>query len=221
MSAPVPVTDDISASGIRTHTAYDLEKTLVSFIEQIFADAYRLDNPAVNRLQATRVENPILPPEPSVPYDYTERAQTLEGKVAPTVERGRVPRTVTGELDLDKLPDFPHIIVQAVKAKVHTDDTHVTVKILVGAYDENPDGGGYQDVLNMIEAVAIAITSYGQAGIDQAYPIVLPFTWMIVEANTFPHFLGELETVWQLPSGRPMPDDPRVTLGDVPTYGDI
>ena len=73
-------------------------------------------------------------------------------------------------------------------------------------YDENPDGGGYQDCLNMAEAIVIALTSFGQGAIDDAYPIVMPINWQLNENDTFPHFIAELTTQWELPSGRPMPD---------------
>lgn len=182
--------------GVRTHDVNDLEKTLVKFIQQIFSDAYRLDNPAVNLLQPD-----------VVPFDATERAQALEGKVAPQVVRGQVPADLTGVIDTTKLPDCPAIIVTAVSASVRNTDTIATVKMLVSAYDENPDGSGYQDVLNMLEAMAIALTSFGQAGLDKAYPIVMPLEWSRKEGSAyFPHFIGEMTTQWQLPSGRPMPD---------------
>jgi len=193
MGAPTPVFDvDL---GIRTHTSYDLEKTLVAFIQNLFEDAYRLDNPEVNFLQPA-----------TVPFDYTQRAEALEGKQPPQVRRGRVPRTVTGEINVDELPNFPAIIVQTISASVRASDTLLTVRIFANAYDENPNSGGYQDCINMMEVMAIAFTSFGQGALDKAYPIVMPFEWKVLEPHTFPHFIGEMLTVWQLPSSRPMPD---------------
>jgi hypothetical protein len=184
-----------------------LEKALVTFIENLFVDAYRLDNPGVNALQASEPAHPIQPPDTEqVPWDPTGRAQTLQGKVPPQVVRGAVARTVTGEIDLNQVPNVPAINVQAIKARVANDETHVTVRIYVTAYDENPNQSGYQDVLNMIEAMVIALTSWGQMGIDGSYPIILPMEWQLLDNRTFPHFIGEMMTVWQLPSARPMPD---------------
>jgi hypothetical protein len=188
--APIPVNPD----SIRLHTAFDLEATLVTFLTRIFA-GQRLDNPTLNLAQPG-----------VVPFDYTERAQTLALKQPPRVERGRVPRTVTGEIAVDKLPDCPNIIVQAIKAKIEIAETFVTVKLCFSAYDENPDSQGYQDVLNMIETAAIALTSFGQAAIDKAYPIVMPIEWSMIEAECFPHFVGEMTTQWELPSARPWVD---------------
>jgi hypothetical protein len=80
------------------------------------------------------------------------------------------------------------------------------VRVFVNAYDENPDCSGYQDVLNMAEALAIALTSFGQGAIDESYPIVMPIDWKLIESHTFPHFICEMTTNWELPSGRPLPD---------------
>jgi hypothetical protein len=148
-----------------------------------------------------------IPPDgPIVSYDPTERAQTLTGKVPPQVFRGRVPRTVTGAVDFDKLPDFPSITVQSIEAKIEPLVTHVTVRIFFHAYDENPNSQGYLDVINMIEVVSQALTSYGQKGINDAYPIVMPIEWKLIEEHTFPHYIGEMITRWELPSARPLPD---------------
>jgi hypothetical protein len=208
MTAPAPLT----AQGVIS--AFDLEAALVDFLTLLF-DHARLDNPTLNLAQATQPTHPIAPPDkPLLSFDTKLRAQTLILKVPPRVVRGRVPRTVTGEIALDKLPDVPSIIVQAVSAKVANDSTIVTTRLLFTAYDENPDGQGYQDVLNMLEAATIALTSFGQRGIAEAYVIVLPLEWKLVEPDCFPHYLGEMTTQWELPSGRPLPDAD--TFGIVP-----
>jgi hypothetical protein len=200
-----------SAIDIKAHTAYDLEVTLVAFIDKLFNQAYRFDNPTLNLAQVTaptQLEPRVVrdPDEPPVSYDPTARAQTLYLKVAPRVVRGRVPRTVAGEIDAEKLPDVPSIIVQCVSAHVQADETIATVRILVTVYDENPNSAGYQDALNMLEAMAIALTTFGSGALDAAYPIVMPIDWKLHEEDTFPHFIGEMTTQWELPSGRPLPD---------------
>jgi hypothetical protein len=193
---PEPVTPLSRDFGRRAQSVFDLEKTLIGFLTRLFTSA-RLDNPTLNLAQ------PAV-----VPFDTTARAQTLDLKVAPRIDRGRVPRTVTGEIATDRLPDCPSIIVQAIAGNVRNDETVVTVRMLFSAYDESPDGGGYQDVLNMIEAAALALTSFGQAGIDKSYPIILPIDWKLIEGDTLSHFIGEMTTNWELPSARPMPDAP-------------
>jgi len=203
---PEPVTPPEDDTGRRAQSVYDLEETLVRFIRKLVTP-YRFDNPTLNLAQATRPEHPIDPPDlPTVPFDYKQRAQTLTLKVPPRVERGRVPRTVAGEIAVDKLPDCPAIILQAISGKVENNETIVAVRICVNAYDENPDSHGYQDVLNIVEAIAMALTSYGQQGIDKAYPIVMPIDWKYIEADTFPHYIADMTTQWQLPSARPLPD---------------
>lgn len=196
---PEPITPPAQDYHARAHTVYDLEVTLVAFIKRLVS-GNRLDNPTLNLGQ----------PE-IVPFDYKERAQTLILKVVPRVLRGTFPRTVTGDIAIDKLPDFPAVIIQAVSGHIEKDETTVTARIFVCTYDENPDGGGYQDALNVTEAIATALTSYGQQALDKAYPIILPIEWKTLEADTFPHYVVEMTTQWQLPSGRPMPDR---TLGE-------
>jgi hypothetical protein len=205
-TAPLPI-EDLPRGETRVHTAFDLEAALVRFLTVLYRGA-RLDNPTLNLSQATSPQLDIVrgPDEPPVSYDPTLRAQTLALKQPPRVVRGRIPRTVTGEIDANRLPDVPNVIVQAVKGKIEVDETIVTARICFTVYDENPDSQGYQDVLNMMEAAAIALCSFGQAALEQAYPIVLPIDWTIPEVDTFPHFIGEMTTMWELPSGRPMPD---------------
>jgi hypothetical protein len=206
--APLPF--DPAQVNIRIHTAFDLEAALVRFLTQLFIGA-RLDNPTLNLSQATAPQLDIVrgPDDPPVSYDPLLRAQTLALKVAPRVVRGRIPRTVTGEISADKLPDVPNIIVQVVSANVMKDVTHATVRLLFTCYDENPDSEGYQDVLNMIETAAIALTSFGQGAIEDAYPIVMPIEWKLIEPDCWPHFVGEMTTQWELPSARPFPDPER------------
>jgi hypothetical protein len=211
---PEPVTPPENDTGRRALSVYDLEKTLCGFLERLLSP-YRLDNPTLNLAQATAPEPPIvMDPDEVVPYDPDGRAATLMLKVAPRIVRGRVPRTVTGAIEIDKLPDCPAVIVQVVAAKIENDRTYATVKILVSAYDEDPDSGGYQDCQNLSETIWQALTSFGQQAIDKAYPIVMPIEWKLVEADTFPHFIAELTTTWELPSARPLPDSE--TFGIVP-----
>jgi hypothetical protein len=205
---PVPLTSP--DFGVRAHSVYDLEVTLVKFIKQL-VDPYRFDNPTLNLAQQPGAFPKSYDPDsPPVSYDPTARAQTLALKVAPRVERGRVPRTVTGEIAVDRLPDVPAILVQAVAATVSLADSHtsknVTARILVNAYDENPDSGGYQDCTNIIEALEIALTSFGSGALNDAYPLIFPIEWKLIEEDTFPHYIAEMTTNWQLPAGRPMPD---------------
>jgi hypothetical protein len=200
MGAPQKLTNP--DFGVRGQTAYDLEVQLVKFLTQLFG-FQRLDNPAVNALQPN-----------AVPFDPVERAQSLTGKVPPQITRGRVPRTVTGEIDVTQLPNVPSIIVQATSGHVETKSTFVEAKICASAYDENPNSQGYQDVLNMIETMALALTSYGQKGIDESYVIVLPMDWKLHEEDTAPYFAGEIISKWELPSARPLPD--LETFGIIP-----
>jgi len=199
MPAPEPVTPEEREFYVRTPSCPDLELTLVKFFHRIFDIPYRLDNPTRNLMQPD-----------VVPFDPEQRAEMLEGKVPPRIEQGRIPRTVTGEIDSTKLPDVPAIIVQAIAARIALNDSQteklVTARILVSIYDEDPKSHGYQDALNITEAIELALTSFGQQGIDKRYVINLPLNWQLAEQDTFPHFVSEMTTQWWLPAGRAMPD---------------
>ena len=206
MAAPEPVTPPLQEFHVRVRSANDLEVTLVKFLKRIF-DVYRLDNPTLNLAQQPGAFPKEYDPDgPPISYDPATRAAQLYLKVPPRIERGYVPRTVTGEIEVDKLPDCPAIIVQCVSANVANDVTIATVRIYVNVYDENPDSGGYQDALNIVEAIAMALGSFGKQAIDHAYPIVMPLEWKLVEADTFPHFIAEMTTRWEMATPRPMPD---------------
>lgn len=188
-------------AGMRCQTAFDLEVTLVKFLTKLF-DHLRLDNPTVNLAQPDGVS-----------YDPTDREQTLVGKVAPQIVRGRIPRTVTGEIALDKIPDVPAVIIQSVSAKMTNTPAEsacnrVTTKILFANYDENPDSQGYQDALNMVEAASIALMQFGPVGLDEAYVMDPPLEWHMMDAETtFPHYLAELTCDWLLQIPAPFAKD--------------
>jgi hypothetical protein len=196
MTTPTPISP--ANVTVRCRTAFDLELTLVKFLTNLFGGT-RLDNPTVSLAQPA-----------TVPYDYTERAEALDYKVPPKVVRGRIPRTLTGEVALDKISDVPVIIVQSTGGKINNAPAEMafdrtTTRILFVGYDENPDSQGYQDILNLIETAKAALTSFGQGGLDNAYPILFPIEWKI-DSEAWPHFIGEISCDWQLPSTRPMPD---------------
>src|SRR5262245_49750088 len=186
----------------------DMEEELVAFLNEVL-NGMRLDNPSVNELQQTgKFPKSYDPDEPPVPFDPTARAQTLAGKVPIRIVRGRVPRTVTGEINASDLPNVPNLIIQVLNAEIQVRETFVGVRILGSTYDENPDGSGYQDLTNIMERAQIAICSFGQAGIGNKYVIQLPFMWHHYENTTFPHFVAELNVKFEFPSGRPLPDSP-------------
>jgi len=191
MSLPEPVTPLNRDTGRRALSAFDLERTIAEFLFDLL-DGQRLDNPTVNLAQPNEV-----------PFDGAARSQTLIGKQPPQVVRGRIPRTVTGEINADALPQVPSVIVQVVSGRYDTGDGSATLRMLVTTYDENPDGQGYQDCLNLTETITNALCSFGQTVIDKAYSIVLPCEWKMIEPDSFPHYLAEITTQWMLPASSP------------------
>jgi hypothetical protein len=73
----------------------------------------------------------------------------------------------------------------------------VTINILFGAYDDNPNYQGHQDVVDMFE---ITRTALWQAQIiDGTIGLRAPFDFEVQE-DYFPHFFGLLTTTWALPT---------------------
>ena len=172
----------------RALSVFWLERTLIKYLQDLLS-GLRLDNPEVNELQPDQV-----------PYDFKARSESLIGKVPPKVYRAQIPRTVTGVVDVARLPNVPAVILQAVSGTVATepDSSNATVRILCNVYDENPEGTGGEDLLNLTEKIFLNLGSDGQDVIDRTAAIVMPITWLISE-ETFPHWVSEITTNWELP----------------------
>jgi hypothetical protein len=133
-------------------------------------------------------------------------SQYLPQPKGPTVKpRGEpeiVPDGVYGPEDFEA--NFPCIIVKfdegTDKEENTSDATRVTVRILVGVYDESPDCQGYRDVMNIIEMIRqdLLTTRY----LDRKYKLEMPFKWYLFEDQPWPVFFGQIETVWE--TGRPL-----------------
>ena len=131
--------------------------------------------------------------------------QPKRPKVKPRGEEPQDPQEnndVYGPVDFEE--NFPCIIVKldeaTDKAENVADATRISVRILVGAYDESPDWQGYRDVLNIIETVrqTLLIEVY----LAKKYKLEMPFKWYLFEDQPWPVFFGQIETVWE--TGRPI-----------------
>jgi hypothetical protein len=85
-----------------------------------------------------------------------------------------------------------------------------TVRMIISSYDEGLESLGYQDVLNMCEALNIAWWSFRV--IDHAYPFKLFCEWAMVERDTRPYFIAEMTSLWELPAPSPLTDDMQRTV---------
>jgi hypothetical protein len=177
-------------------TADDLEETLVKFVERLF----RPDSFGTNQLaMAQPREHPaFIEPSPEVEDNEPGRERALRLRRPPRVVAGWIPRTVTGVIDPEHIPDYPAIIIQVVQVEYALDQALATARLLIGAYDPEPDFQGFKDCLYMCEALALAFL--GWRVIDDSYSLVAPVKWSMLDIDTFPHFFAELTTLWQLPT---------------------
>lgn len=166
-----------------------LERTLRDYIEREL-EPYRLDNAQVN----------IVQPD-EVPFDPDERARSLVLKMPPVVVTGHPPKTVTGVYDTSALPQSPYVAVRAISGRSTFHDTGpfetCTVELVLSTYDQNPNRHGYQDLLNIVDVLQNAF--FRDRVIDEAYSLVAPITWSLLDAVPFPYWQAEVTTQWQLP----------------------
>lgn len=199
-------------------TADGLEKTLVKFLERLFrhqllktnrlALAQPIDREPFEETcpEAPRhVYSSVPYEEISVPPEIEPDDPALALMQPPKIVAGWIPRNVTGLISLDQVPDYPVIILQTTGVEYQYDEAVATVRLLIGAYDEDPDYQGYKDCLNMAEAIAHAFFAWRV--IDDSYSLVPPAKWAMIEADTFPHFLAEMTTQWELPTATWLGDD--------------
>lgn len=163
------------------------EMVLVEFLEKLFRNY---------RFHTTR--EPFQPDHPYNPEDQSESNLWI-GRKAPAVVRGFIPLNVSGVIDPQMIPDYPRVVVQAKKtADVFghgNTESLVTINILFGAYDPNPDRQGYRDVLNMFEAARIAL--WEEQIIDNTIALREPFEFEM-QSDYFPYFFGLLTSTWTL-----------------------
>lgn len=173
----------------RMMNLWGAEVVLVDFLSDVFADW---------RLHTSRI--PFQPDHPFNPEDQSETDEWI-GRKPPAVYRGFIPRNVTGVINAQMIPDYPSIVVQAKKTSdvfpSGNKESEITMHILFGAYDPNPNYRGYQDVLNMFEATRMAL--WKAQIIGETIGLREPFEFEMQD-DYFPHFFGLLVSTWTLPT---------------------
>lgn len=165
------------------------EMVLVKFLRDLF-----------NHWRFRTTREPFAPDHPYNPEDQSQ-SNTWISRRPPAVVRGFIPLNVSGIIDPQLIPDYPRIVVQAKKsADVFghgNTESLITINILFGAYDPNPDRQGYRDVLNMFEAARIAL--WEEQIIGGTIALREPFEFEM-QSDYFPYFFGLLVSTWTLPT---------------------
>ena len=102
--------------------------------------------------------------------------------------------------------NFPCVVVKlgdvTDREEGSLDQTRINVNILVGIYDENKDNQGYRDVWNIIEVIRQDLLTMPARVLSERYRLEMPLKSYMFNDDTWPVYLGQLETVWE--TGRPL-----------------
>jgi len=133
--------------------------------------------------------------------------QHLPRPKGPTVKpRGQDEEESDGDMygPEDFEENFPCIVVifddGTDKEENAPDATRISVRILIGVYDESPGEQGYRDVMNIMETIRQELLK--ERYLDRKYRLEMPFKWNLFQDQPWPVFFGQIETVWE--TGRPL-----------------
>ncbi|WP_312117946.1 hypothetical protein [Brevibacillus reuszeri] len=92
--------------------------------------------------------------------------------------------------------DFPFIIVRAMGGEDRTDGASASINLLVGTHSKDDDG--FMDVMNIIEDVRQALLKNRIVG--GSFRLELPLKWKLFEEQPWPGWIGEINTLWTIPT---------------------
>lgn len=159
---------------------------LKKFIEENTKDIILSVRPVKNKtLPATRTRGPAQEPQEDA---ITNRA---------------------AEVHIMRLPDkdaetnrIPYILLQFLTGKdehkpAEQPDSECNVRIVVATYSE--DGGeGAVDLLNVLTRIRVALLKAGEVG--KQFLLRKPLEYVIYPDETNPYYLGEMLTIWEMPT---------------------
>jgi hypothetical protein len=124
--------------------------------------------------------------------------------IPPSVYSGYIPAHVTGDTDVNVIPDYPSIIVQATKGRHTYIEGFVTAEIVVGCYNDDLKMRGYRDVLNLIMNITTAL--WQQNPIGNNYSLQEPYEWMMLDSTKHPYYRGHITSTWLINTPSPQRD---------------
>ncbi|MEC1744122.1 hypothetical protein [Schinkia azotoformans] len=105
-------------------------------------------------------------------------------------ETEKVPQVLTGFLPSKRSaygPDFPFVIVRALKGSDASEQSTVTIRLYIGTYSED-EKNGWRDVTNIIERIRTEILK--QRVIGKKFKVELPIEFEIPEEQPIPEWFG-------------------------------
>ena len=104
--------------------------------------------------------------------------------------------------DETEIDPFPYAIVRIDSGLIETqtDPYKVSLLILFGAFDDDPNNQGHRTILEMIELVQ----QHYEEHPDLAGQFVFtdPCNWALQEEESFPYFFGGIEITFKVPAPR-------------------
>ena len=119
------------------------------------------------------------------------------------------PLTRAAEVHLMRLPDkdaetnrIPYILLQLLTGVDDQEagkepDSDCRIRIVVATYSED-GGAGSMDLLNVITRIRVALLKAGVIG--KQFTLRKPLEYMINPEDTGPYYLGEMLTIWGIPT---------------------
>lgn len=112
--------------------------------------------------------------------------------------------------------NFPCVVVHVDDWIDEPEQATVNVRVLIGAYDENPDAQGYRDVMNVAEHIRQFLMI--NPVLQRRYRLKLPLQGELFDGQPWPVFFGQLRTSWtaKRPAGLPNRKDGDYNNGTYP-----
>lgn len=110
---------------------------------------------------------------------------------APRVFNGYLPPKRSGYDD-----DFPFVVVRPDSGEVDTEQTTVSVSIVIGCYTEEFDG--HEHCLNVMSRIRNALTMMENNTLANRYVLSYPISWSVLEDQPYPQWQLDMETKWTM-----------------------
>ena len=134
---------------------------------------------------------------------YRSNEQT-DGKVAPRVYSGFIPRDEVGSIIPGEITTYPAIIIGVKRGQQSWDSETVTVEVIIGCFDDSLDQQGYSDVVNLVQRLKERLRF--EDIIRERFPIRMPLQWEINRkasqagsgVNAYPYWFGEMQLTFEM-----------------------
>lgn len=139
----------------------------------------------------------MLKYDPSTPSETDPLA--IETNGPPIVHAGMIPRElVSGFYDIEKIPQWPFILVQLTDGFDTVPEGGVATKITAGVWDEDEMCQGYRHAVYLIRKIARGIWFEGDLVNSFSFNPRDRMNWRVLSSNevTHPYYMAEMTVTW-------------------------